>query len=216
MFVRNARKVAAESAETAIQSGTQVYASQRATRMAKRTVANKDELNMLNYQVYGEWTAPLDLIKSQTIETEPTYIMQVDVCPWYVVCKEYGYLKELEEYCKTIDKTLVKVYNSQLSLDINGIKTFGAKGCTFVWNGLKMDDETQKIIAEKRKELGLTCKKDWEYHTKHMYSAMSSEMLKLPCGQEIINNTLKDFEDMFGKKMKDIVIDCKNINFYEI
>ncbi len=216
MFVRNANAIGGESAKAAIDSGTALYAKQRGTRMKKRTLLHGDKNDMLGYQIYGEWAAPNGELLSRTSETLPTFTIEVDSCPWYAACEGFGYLEELKQYCKKIDEMLVKAYNSELELGVLGLRPFGDKCCNFKWNGLAMDDEATKYLEKRRSELGTSCKKDWKYHTQHMYSAMCEEILKLEKGEDIVKKTLEDFEVVFGTSMKNIAVDCKDVDFFSI
>ena len=79
-----------------------------------------------------------------------------------------------------------------------------------------MDEQARKALAKKKTELSDSCRKDWLYHTRHIYSAMSSQISLLPQGKAIIDKTLDDFGILYGKSAREAVCDVDHIDFYQI
>ena len=213
MFVRNAVKISGQEGKNAVEKGTALYAKQRGERMGQRTEEHGDPRDMLHYQIYGEWSAAPGELESKVIAHEPSYITAVSKCPWYTACQQYGYLEELKVYCSCIDRLLVQAYNKNLNFEVQSVRTLGDDECRFVWNGLNMNAENQKAWENRSKEIGDSCRRDWQYHTRHMFSAMSMELMKLEQGKIIVDKTLEDFEILYGAALRQDVEEGAAINF---
>lgn len=216
LFVRNAKAMAGESGATAAHEGLLLYADQRGSRMAKRASAHNAPNTMLNYMVFGEWSALPGTMIQENVELVPNVVTHVHMCPWYTVWKRMGFLEEGEEYCKYIDYNLVKGFNSELELGVNQVRTCGAPYCEFVWNGCALDATNAAYLEEQKKVLGDSCKKDWLYHTQHTYSAMKEKLADLPQYSMILEKTMKDFEVLYGSAIRKAVEDCEAVDFYAI
>ncbi len=216
LFVRNAVKLAGQDGKKAVHAGTLLYADQRGSRMAKRCLEHGDPLDPFGYMAYGEWAPEPGTMEAEDVSFEPDVITQAYTCPWLTAWEQMGFLKEGVEYCSCIDYNLVKGFNRNLELTVESTRTEGAECCRFVWKGFSMDEEARKALAKKKTELSDSCRKDWLYHTRHIYSAMSSQISLLPQGKAIIDKTLDDFGILYGKSAREAVCDVDHIDFYQI
>ena len=216
LFVRNASAIAGEAGTQAAHQGLLLYANQRGSRMAKRAAAHGDEATMLNYMVYGEWSPLPGTMEQENVALEPAVVTHVSKCPWYTVWNRLGFLKEGEEYCKYIDYNLVKGYNPELELGVSQVRTCGAPYCEFIWNGCALTQENAAYLNTRKAELGDSCKKDWLFHTRHTYGAMSQELQKLPEGEKIISDTMHDFETLYGAVVRQAVEKGREMDFYAV
>lgn len=216
IFVRNILELCPSDGATVVQKATALYAKQRGTRMAKRAFAHGDENTMIHYHVYGEWEAAEDEMQSYDYQLEPTYVTRVTKCPWYTCWEKYGYLEEGKEYCRNIDKMLVQSYNNELNLDVNAIRTFGDDYCEFGWNQVKMDQKMQAYLHDKRSKIGKTAKKNWLYHTTHIYSAMKQTLADVENYEYIVSKSMQDFETIFGAAMRQELENNIEDNYFDI
>lgn len=215
LFVRNAAAMAGADGRDAAHQATLLYARQRGGRMAKRVARNNEPLDCLHYMAYSEWSPEPGTMRAEDVCFQPEVITHAYVCPWFTTWQRMGFVEEGKEYCKYIDYHLVKGYNPDLTLNVTSTRPEGGEYCEFVWSGYAMDEAAQAALAEKKRRLGDSCKKDWVYHTRHLLSAMSEKLRELDMGQEIIDRTLDDFEIIYGAQARSTIMQFAEIDFYE-
>ena len=79
-----------------------------------------------------------------------------------------------------------------------------------------LTQENAAYLNTRKAELGDSCKKDWLYHTRHTYGAMSQELQKLPEGEKIISDTMHDFETLYGAVVRQAVEKGREMDFYAV
>jgi len=217
LMVRNVIKVHGEKGREVCEEGVQLYAKQRGARMGKRAMKNGDKRTMLNYMAYGEWKPVSGTMDIRESAQSPSVVTRVYKCPWNVTWQKLGFMEEGRLYCKHVDKNLAIGFSGELNLGINGNQMEGDEYCEFIFNGAELNEKNREKLDKKRTSLGDSCIKDWEYHSMHLFSAISGLIKeRFEDGEEIIDNILDDFVSVYSKNAGDILIDSKGIDFSDI
>lgn len=216
LFVRNAALLAGEAGRKAAKEATLLYADQRGARMAKRCRKNGDPLTPQSYMAYGEWAPEPGTMEAGDVSFAPDVVTEAYVCPWYTAWQRMGFLEEGRVYCGCIDYFLVKGFNRDMELTVESTRPEGGDRCRFVWKGVALDEKARQTLAEKKAALGDSCRKDWIYHTRHLYSAMAEKLAPLPEGGAIVRKTLDDFEVLYGTEAGNTISQVAGMDFYEI
>lgn len=216
LFVRNAKEMAGKAGEEAAHQGTLLYADQRGARMAKRCLAHGDELTPFGYMAYGEWAPEPGTMQAEDVAFQPDVVTQAYVCPWLTAWQRKGFLEEGVAYCSCIDYNLVKGFSKDMELTVECTRTEGAECCRFIWKGFSMDEQTRKALTDKKAALGDSCRKDWIYHTRHIYSAMCDKLAELENGAQIVEKTMEDFAVLYGTGARETIARIAGMDFYEI
>lgn len=216
LFVQNARRMAGNSGAEAAHRGTLLYADQRGARMAKRALRDGETLTPLAYMEYGEWSPEPGTMRAEFVSYEPDTVQEAYVCPWHTAWRRFGLMEAGKEYCSCIDYHLVKGFSRNMELTVESNRPAGASCCRFVWKGFALDESKRKALAQKAAELGDSCRKDWVYHTRHIFSAMRDELSKLEDGEMIVNKTVEDFKVLYGADAAETVTAVDGMDFYEI
>ncbi len=207
---KHAEELCGEKGIRALEDATVLYGRERGLRMAMRAEKNGDELSMRNYLIYGEWTDDRGLCSSRVALLAPRYRTESLRCEWCNTWDCYGLMKYGRIYCTYIDKNLVKGFNPQNELLIDGSLSKGDPCCGFEWVGADYKDETElKADMKKKAELSESCVKDFLYHTAHVYSALRRTFLLelgLIRAEEICDAAMKDYEEASGPEKKDAIL----------
>ena len=132
---KHAEELCGEKGIRALEDATVLYGRERGLRMAMRAEKNRDELSMRNYLIYGEWTDDRGLCSSRVASLAPRYRTESLRCEWCNTWDRYGLMKYGRIYCTYIDKNLVKGFNPQNELLIDGSLSKGDPCCGFEWVG---------------------------------------------------------------------------------
>ena len=84
--------------------------------------------------------------------------------------------------------------------------SFGGERCEFDW-GYPLTPEEAAELAEKKKALGSSCMKDFNFHTAHLKHTLSRTLTKLlgAEGERAVSLALSDYTDTFGLEYLDIL-----------
>ncbi|WP_176892275.1 L-2-amino-thiazoline-4-carboxylic acid hydrolase [Fusobacterium varium] len=220
LLVKNAIDLCGEKGKEASIKGTILYAKERGLRMAMRAIADGEELTPNNYIVYGEWVDHKKIGKAEVKSITPEYRTNSLVCGWCDAWKKYDLIEYGKIYCTWIDKNLVKGFNIENELEIDSILSHGDSCCAFYWVGTKFENmEALKKNREKKAALAGKVLKDFLYHTGHILSAMRREYymeLGLLKGREIVEKSLKEYEEKFGKMKKLALLEEGKLDFLVI
>lgn len=203
-----------EEGKQAVTSGVNRYGEQRGRRMALRTLADANELNVENYLVYGEWEA----FPGQMDLRFPTYTPQVRMqnyrCPWHTEWSKRGMQELGLYYCQDVDAALARGYNGMnLSLQANRMK--GDECCDFVFKGCSIPEERMEAFKAKCAAIGKKAKMPWEYHVGHIYRTMKDAIVGAfgPEGEAAANRALDSYEKEYGSAAKELVLQYADIDY---
>lgn len=173
------------------------YGNERGSRMAQRALQNGDPLDMTSYFAYGEWSWAGDF--SQTvIQKKPYYIERVYGCPWYTGWEESGLAEYGWYYCRSVDASLLEGFQPALRLEVPAVCGIsGCSYCEFHWKDAAMTPEAQQRQQSLAQRLGGSCKKDFVYHTAHLYSTLTrcAREEQPQIGRQLIRHIWQEFSE---------------------
>lgn len=204
-----------ELGETVIEAGVVKYGNQRGHRMALRTKADGNEINVMNYLVYGEWEALPGQMDLKFPEYAPEVKMQNYKCPWHTEWSKRGLLNYGKLYCRYVDTALARGYKCDMKLKLKSSRVEDAKCCDFLFEGQSIEDKDQEMFKELRRKIGNKAKMPWEYHVGHLYKTLKEvalEKLGREC-EEAFERALNLYEKEYGYDAKELVIKYQNIDY---
>lgn len=192
----------------AILEGMTTYGNERGARMAANALAHGDELNTMTNQAYGEWMPDYEgQMEFGQLRTQPTLQTYVSKCAWCDAWKKHNLTKYGKYYCVNVDNAVYQGFRSDfVCTPTTTSLSWGGERCEFDW-GYPLTDEENELLAAKKKELGTSCMKDFDYHTAHLKYAISKTLIdKLgEAGQKIVDRALKNYVDTFGQEYLDVL-----------
>lgn len=210
LIYRRAVQMYGEKGARAADEGTKLYGNQRGARMAKRAEKDGMPLDMESYLLYGEWKDVNGRSYSEVSSKFPVYCNSVKRCGWCDAWRRAGLTEYGKNYCTYVDKSLVKGFNPQLSININSVLSQGGDTCEFEWLGFAVDSRRkEREFARKAAALGDRRTKDFLYHSGHLLRAMKqalAENLGQRQAQAVCDKALEDFAGMYGDDMTRAVL----------
>ena len=123
-------------------------------------------------------------------------------------------------YCSHIDKSLVKGFNPENELDMDGSLSKGDPCCGFNWIGADYGDEASASADMKKKaELSESNVKDFLYHTAHLYSALRRCFLLelgLQASGSICGSAMKEYSELLGSDKAAAILSEADQDFLHI
>ncbi|NVO12307.1 MAG: L-2-amino-thiazoline-4-carboxylic acid hydrolase [Bacteroidales bacterium] len=169
------------------------YGMQRGNRMAMRAKANSHELSMLNYMAYSEFVNKTSIMKKKISGVNGHTKVVITKCPWCETWKENNALDFGKYYCKFVDKSLVKGFNSNLNIDINSTLSNQNEACEFIFHDLNVGIGSYvKLAIKKLFKPGKRALMPWSFHICHLISTTSEILIQQKCSNSdaIINNII--------------------------
>ena len=187
-----------EGREDIVKAITQ-YAAERGQRMAASALANGEALDLVSSIAYGEWVADPNEIDVRVEQTTPSYITQTLLCPWVTAWNKHNLMEYGKYYCLTVDDAIYSGFNPDFKCTVYSTISWGDDKCRFDWNQPLSDEESQRLAAKKA-ALGMTVKRDFNFHAAHLLHTVSGYLSdKYPAdGAVIIGRALTEFADLFG------------------
>jgi hypothetical protein len=162
-----------EEGDALLWEAVEKYGMQRGGRMAQRCEAHGRPLDMVGYQAFTEWRYNGDFEKAPLFD-EPYSAYRVLNCPWFAAWKSAGLGKYGSYYCRVVDVSLLKGFNSELTLEMPSYHSEGGGDyCEFHWKDFVPDKGYAARKSDIEKEIGDSCLKDFVYHTAHVYSTIA-------------------------------------------
>lgn len=192
-----------EDGKEAVLKAVIKYGNERGARMAQNALDNGDELTVLANQAYGEWKPDYDgQMVFGRLRTEPTLRTFISKCAWCEAWKKHDLLEYGKYYCVDIDNAVFQGFCSDfVCTPLTESMSFGGDRCDFDWGEPLTEEEVVKL-DEKKKELGTSCMKDFNYHTAHLLHSVSNTLLEElgESAQSAIDKAKQEFADKFGQE----------------
>lgn len=197
-----------ESGKDAVLNGMTIYGKERGARMAANALANNDALTLLSNQAYGEWKPDYDgQMEFGILRTQPTLQTYISKCAWCDAWKKHNLTEYGKYYCVNVDNAVYQGFNPDFTCTPTATSlSFGGTRCEFDW-GLPLSDEEAKALPEKKKALGTSCMKDFNYHTAHLLHTIG-KTLKAELGEngdEAVSLALREYTQIFGPEYLDVL-----------
>lgn len=182
------------------------YGRERGQRMAENAKSNGDPLDMVSYFAYVEWTDEKGEMERGVRRKSPTYNPIVHKCGWTDSWTRRGLLEYGQVYCQYADYGICAGFNPENHLEIHKLLSAGDEICDFDWK-YDMTSERWERLTAMRERLGTQYRKDFAYHTAHLYQAISDEFC---CqlgkdGEEAARLALEEFGQIFSIQAAQLV-----------
>lgn len=201
-------KLCPELGKEIIQEGMIHYGNQRGKRMAENAISNGDPLTLWANLAYGEWNPDYpEQMEFGNIQTKPVLKTYISKCAWCEAWEKYDLIEDGKYYCVNVDNAVFQGFNPEfLCTPLTESMSFGGSRCEFDW-GKSLSEEDQIKLNDKKKEIGNKFKKDFDFHTAHIYYAITDVLKnKLPeKADEIIKKASDDYIELFGKEAYDVI-----------
>lgn len=208
LLSKYAIKLCGEHGKDAVLKGMTVYGNERGARMAANALANGDALTLLSNQAYGEWKPDYDgQMEFGILRTHPTLQTYISKCAWCDAWKKHNLTEYGKYYCINVDNAVYQGFNPDFTCTPTTTSlSFGGVRCEFDW-GLPLSDEDAIQLPEKKKELGASCMRDFNYHTAHLLHTIGNT-LKTELGvtgHEAVTFALQEYVEIFGQEYLDVL-----------
>lgn len=197
-----------ERGKEAILKGMILYGNERGARMAANALANGDELTTMTNQAYGEWKPDYPgQMEFGQIRIEPTLQTYIAKCAWCEAWKKYNITEYGKYYCVNVDNAVYQGYRSDfVCTPIATAMSWGGDCCKFDWGHPLTPTENEQLAA-KKKELGSSCMKDFNFHTAHLKHTICKTLLEElgDTADQIIQDAFSDYVTTFGQEYLDVL-----------
>lgn len=207
-LAKRAIEICGEEGKEAILAGMTTYGNERGQRMAANALAHGDELSTMTNQAYGEWKPDYDgQMEFGQLRTEPTLQTYISKCAWCDAWKKHGLTEFGKLYCVNVDNAVYQGFRSDfVCTPTTTAMSWGGERCEFDW-GHPLSPGEVSALAEKKKELGTSCMKDFNFHTAHLKSTICQVLVQRlgEDGEKAGKLALKDYTDTFGQEYLDVL-----------
>ena len=197
---KHAIEMKGEEGKNAILSGMTTYGMERGARMAANALAHGDELSTMTNQAYGEWKPDFDgQMEFGQLRTEPTLQTYISKCAWCDAWKKHKITEYGKYYCVNVDNAVYQGFRSDfVCTPVSTSLSWGGERCEFDW-GHPLSSEEVRELAEKKKELGTSCMRDFNFHTAHLKHTISNTLIDTfgDDGKKIVALALTDYKNTF-------------------
>lgn len=207
-LAKHAIEICGEAGKEAILTGMTTYGNERGARMAANALANGDELNTMTNQAYGEWKPDYaGQMEFGQLRIEPTLQTYISKCAWCEAWKKHNITEYGKYYCVNVDNAVYQGYRSDfVCKPITTAMSWGGERCEFDW-GYPLTPEENEQLAAKKKELGTSCMKDFNFHTAHLKYTISKTLIDIlgEKGEKAVEIALQDYVNTFGQEYLDVL-----------
>ncbi len=192
-----------EKGKDIILNGMTIYGKERGARMAANALAHGDELTTMTNQAYGEWKPDYDgQMEFGQLRTEPTLHTYISKCAWCDAWKKHNITEYGKYYCVNIDNAVYQGFRSDfVCTPITTSLSWGGNRCEFDW-GHPLSPEEASALSEKKKSLGNSCIKDFNFHTAHLKYTLSKVLIEElgETGEKAVELALDEYAKTFGEE----------------
>jgi hypothetical protein len=198
------RGVGGQTAERVVRKAVRHYGEGRGKRMAVRAEAAQQILNMDAYRAYGEWEVhPGEIVRTVVKEEKGAVTVRVERCPWSAAWAENGLTAFGRYYCLEIDKALVRGFNPELILEVNGTQPNGSDHCEFVYRDVSQNLGQKGMVMP------------WTYHAGHLYWSVGEVLVAdlARDGRRALARALNRFAERYGDEAAAQIVSYQGVDF---
>lgn len=207
-FSKHAINLCGDAGKEAILTAMTIYGNERGKRMALNAQANGDELTTMTNQAYGEWKPDYDgQMEFGQLRTEPTLQTYISKCAWCDAWKKHNITEYGKYYCVNVDNAVYQGFRSDFVCTPTATSlSWGGERCEFDWGHPLSPDEV-RALAEKKKELGGSCMKDFNFHTAHLKHTLSKTLIEAlgDNGKKAVELALEEYAETFGEEYLNVL-----------
>lgn len=197
-----------DEGKEAVNAGVIAYGRERGARMAANALAHGDELTTMANQVYGEWVPDYEgQMDFGWLQTEPTFQTYVNKCAWCDAWKKHGLLDYGKYYCVNVDNAVYQGFRPDFVCHIlKDTLSFGGTRCEFDW-GHPMTLEDVRNLEKRRSEIGMSCTKDFTFHTAHILHTVGNTIKEQlgETGMKAVQCAIDEYIQIFGPEYFDVL-----------
>lgn len=216
LLSKQAITLAGEAGKEAVLKGMTKYGNERGARMAKNAILNGEELTTMTNQAYGEWKPDYaGQMDFGTIQTEPTLQTYIAKCAWCDAWKKHDLLEYGKYYCVNVDNAVYQGFRADfVCTPITTSLSWGGERCEFDW-GHPLTKEEAAALPEKKKALGTSCMKDFNFHTAHLLHTVGGTIKEElgEIGEAAVKQGIEAFIEKFGQEYFDVLGEIKDEEF---
>lgn len=216
-FSKYAIRLCGDRGKDAILEGMTVYGKERGRRMAANALARGDALTTMTNQAYGEWKPDYDgQMEFGQLRTEPTLQTYISRCAWCEAWKKHDILEYGKYYCVNVDHAVYEGFRPDfVCTPTTTSLSWGGTRCEFDW-GNPLTPEDCEALSAKKKELGSSCMKDFNFHTAHLMHTLSDVLTdRLGAeGEKAVTLALAEYVNTFGREYLDVLNDVPLTEIY--
>ena len=208
LLAKHAVTLCGKKGEEAIQKGMTIYGRERGARMAANALERGDELTTMTNQAYGEWKPDYEgQMEFGQLRTEPTLQTYIAKCAWCDAWKKHDLLEYGKLYCVNVDHAVYQGFRSDfVCTPIATALSWGGARCEFDWGHPISAEEAQELVR-KKKELGTSCMKDFNFNTAHLKHTISKTLTEElgEEGKRAAKLALDDYVRLFGQEYLEVL-----------
>ena len=216
LLSRQAITLAEEKGKEAILKGMTKYGNERGARMAANALAHGEELTTMMNQAYGEWKPDYaGQMEFGTLRTEPTLQTYIAKCAWCDAWKKHDVLDYGKYYCVNVDNAVYQGFRADfVCTPISTALSWGGECCKFDW-AHPLSEQEAKELPEKKKALGTSCMKDFNFHTAHLLYTVGNTLKEElgEVGEIAVTNAIAEFIEKFGQEYFDVLGEVNHEEF---
>ena len=176
--------------------------------MAQNALDRGDELTTMTNQAYGEWKPDFDgQMDFGRLRTEPTLQTYIAKCAWCDAWRKHDIMEYGKLYCVNVDNAVYQGFRSDfVCTPTSTAMSWGGERCEFDW-GHPLSQEETELLAQKKKELGTSCMRDFNFHTAHIKYTISKVLMERlgDEGKKAVELALADYAALFGQEYLDVL-----------
>lgn len=207
-LAKRAIELCGEAGKESILRGMTIYGNERGERMAANALARGDEPNVMTNQAYGEWKPDYEgQMEFGQLRTEPTLQTYISKCAWCDAWARHGLTEYGKYYCVNVDNAVYQGFQDKyVCTPTATAMSWGGERCEFDW-GAPLSPEENQALAAKKKELGASCMKDFNFHTAHLKYTISETLIEDlgDDGEKAVELALEDYVRTFGQEYLDVL-----------
>ncbi len=196
------------------------YGEERGKRMALRARAKRQPLDVANLFVYAEYRPISVKMKAKVAEKSANFTLEVSRCPWCDAWKENGLLTFGRLYCLDIDQAVLRGFNPDLKMDVEGTVSNGAPRCRLVYHGANLTRFRYLFALGYQRTInpGKKVVMPWEYHTGHLCKTLEASFIEDlgESGRKVSESALREFSQRYGESAAQKVLAFRSTDFNTI
>ena len=192
-----------EAGRRVFRQAAQTYGEQRGKRMAMRAMADGRPLGFLEYFAYGEYGSTDAFFTEDMWGEDGVVHEKVTRCPWADLFARRGMKDCGDEYCREIDRAIVRGFDPELELETASTQHYGGC-CRFYFRqpGIPADTlERAEALTAGRTDLVMPL----SYHCAHVFHVFSATARGAfgAEGEEMAALVLDSFGREYGPEMRE-------------
>jgi hypothetical protein len=212
-------EVGEQKGKVVVSKALRKYGEERGRRMALRAKDNGHALDVANFFAYAEYRPITGKMKAKVTEKSRNFTLEASRCPWCDAWNENGLLPYGRLYCLDIDEAVLRGFNTNLKMNIEGTLSNGAEKCKLVYREANLTLFSYLLVGYKRAiRPGKKVVMPWEYHVGHLFKTFEISILEDlgELGRKAFESALREFSKRYGESATQQVLAFRTTDFTKI